>query len=112
MGMGRIEMSMCISRWTLLTTLALAIVAPRHAVAQVQSEAPDGVYPGRYVANCKPAGNGGCVCDTDSQRRASTSADVASTVDGQVTDIRDPEYLRMIEWFRQTCTSLMQERRR
>jgi hypothetical protein len=65
---GSLEMLTRISRWTLLTTLALAIMAPRYAVAQAQSEAPEEVYPGRYVANCKPAGNGGCVCDTDEPR--------------------------------------------
>ena len=87
-------MSARISRWTLLITLALAIMAPRNAVAQAQSEAPAQIYPGRYVANCKPAGNSGCACDADPQ------------------NIHDPEYLRMIEWLVQTCTSLMQSERR
>jgi hypothetical protein len=75
-------------RWTLLITLALAIMAPRNATAQLQSEPPDEIYPGRYVANCKPAVKSGCVCDSDSQ------------------------YLRMIEWLLQTCTSLKQSERR
>src|SRR5262249_58365396 len=39
--------------------------------SQAQSEAPGEVYPGRFVANCKPAGNSGCVCDTDRQKQAS-----------------------------------------
>ena len=70
-------------RWTLLITLALAIMAPRNATAQLQSEPPDEIYPGRYVANCKPA-----------------------------VKIRDPEYLRIIERLLQTCTSLKQSERR
>jgi len=85
-------MSTRISRWALLITLVFAIMAPRNAVAQAQSEAP--IYPGRYVANCKPTGNSGCACDADPQ------------------NIHDPEYLRMIEWLLQTCTSLMQSERR
>jgi hypothetical protein len=79
------------SRWTLLTVLALAIMAPRYAIAQAQSEAPGEAYPGRFVANCKPAGNSGCACDADPQH------------------IHDPEYLRMIEWLLETCSGgLMQ----
>src|SRR5262249_8836660 len=80
--------------------------------SQAQSEAPGEVYPGRFVANCKPAGNSGCVCDTDRQKQASTSADFVSGDEGFVTDIRDPEHLRLIEWVRQTCTSLMQSEKR
>jgi len=53
-------MTRIISRWTLLIILALAIMAPRNAVAQAQSEAPDQIYPGRYASNCKPAGNSVC----------------------------------------------------
>jgi hypothetical protein len=83
-------MSTRTSRWTLLITFALAITAPRNATAQPQSEPPDGIYPGRYAANCKPAGNSGCACDADPQ------------------NIHNPEYLRMIEWLLQTCSSLMQ----
>ena len=83
-------MSTRISRWTLLTIIGLAIMAPRYAVAQAQSETPGEVYPGRFVANCKPAGNSGCACDADPQ------------------NIHNPEYLRMIEWLLQTCSSLMQ----
>ena len=85
-------MSTRISRWMLIT-LALAIMAPRNAVAQAQSETSAQTYPGRYAANCKPAGNS-CACDADAQ------------------NIHDPEYLRMIEWLLQTCTSLMQSERR
>jgi hypothetical protein len=79
-------MSTRISRWTLLTILALALMGPRYAVAQAQSEAPGTVYPGRLVANCKPAGNSGCACDADPQ------------------NIHNPEYLRMIEWLLQMCS--------
>ena len=87
-------MSTRISRWTLLITLALAIMAPRNAVAQAQSEAAAQIYPGHYASNCKPAGNSGCACDADAR------------------NIHDPEYLRMIEWLLQTCTSLMQSEKR
>src|SRR5262249_430433 len=80
--------------------------------AKAQSDALSEVYPGRFVANCKPAGNGGCACDTDRQKRVSTSADFVSEDEGFVTDIRDPEHLRLIEWVRQTCTWLMQSEKR
>ena len=62
--------------------------------AQAQSEAHGEGYPGRFVANCKPAGNSGCACDADPQ------------------NIHDQEYLRMIEWLLQTCSSLMQSETR
>ena len=83
-----------ISLWAPLTILALALMVPPRAVAQAQSEALAQIYPGRYASNCKPAGNSGCACDADPQ------------------NIHDPEYLRMIEWLLQTCTSLMQSERR
>jgi hypothetical protein len=50
---------------------------------------------GRNVRiDIKPAGHSVCACDADPQ------------------NIHDPEYLRMIEWLLQTCTSLMQSERR
>jgi hypothetical protein len=89
-GLIEVEMNTRISRWTLLTILALAMMAPRFAVAQAQSEAPGEIYPGRFVAKCKPAGNSGCACDADPQ------------------NIHNPEHLRMTEWLLQTCSWLIQ----
>jgi hypothetical protein len=55
------------------------------------NEGFESVYPGRYVANCKPAPVVGCVC---------------------VTEVGDPledvETSRMLEWMRRTCTAVTQ----
>ena len=65
----------------------------RATSAQTQRRRRYDCSPVHYAANCKPAGNS-CACDADAQ------------------NIHDPEYLRMIEWLLQTCTSLMQSERR
>ena len=64
------------------------------------------IYPGRYVANCKPAPIVGCVCDTDlagSTRPLFQTAGDSNAHDGHIEGI---EYLRMIEWLRATCTAV------
>ena len=64
------------------------------------------LYPGRYVANCKPAPIVGCVCKTDltgSTRQLFQTAGDSNDHDGRIGGI---EYLRMMEWLRATCTAV------
>jgi hypothetical protein len=69
-----------------------------HAGEDLQS-----VYPGRYIAHCKPAQTGECVCVADS-----TPHRVQNTVEAADPKARidDPEYLRMLEWLRLTCDAV------
>jgi hypothetical protein len=95
-----------ISRWATLTIFALAILAPPRAVAQAQSEARDEIYPGRYVTNCKPAPNIGCLCSRDPQGEMSVFPELIGAADHRSKDVRDAEYLQMLTWLRRTCTSV------
>jgi hypothetical protein len=53
-------------------------------------ESLESVYPGRYVANCKPAPVVGCVCGEPNG------------------PIEDMETSRMLVWMRRTCTAVTQ----
>ena len=70
------------------------------------AESPEGLYPGRYVANCKPAPIVGCVCQTDPTgpaRQLFGTAGESNDDEGRPGDI---EYLRMLEWLRATCSAV------
>jgi hypothetical protein len=99
-----------LSRWALLTALALATTALGRTLAEAQVGEPDAanLYPGRYVAVCTPAPIIGCVCTADSPGEVLTFAELASAADDHRNDARDTEYLRMIAWLRRTCASLTQ----
>jgi hypothetical protein len=71
----------------------------------------ESVYPGRYVANCKPAPTVGCVCETDSAMQTPQLAQNTNDVADHNGRIRDIEYLRMIEWMRLTCNAVTQSGR-
>ena len=68
-------------------------------------ESSDALYPGRYVANCKPAPIVGCVCETDTagQTRQLFQTDSELAYHARIGDI---EYLRMTEWLRATCIAV------
>ena len=69
-------------------------------------ESSDALYPGRYVANCKPAPIVGCVCKTDStgpMRQIFQTAGESDEHEGRPGDI---EYVRMMEWLRATCSAV------
>jgi hypothetical protein len=69
-------------------------------------ESSEALYPGRYVANCKPAPIVGCVCKTDSTgptRQLFQTAGESDDHEGRPGDI---EYLRMMEWLRATCSAV------
>ena len=68
-------------------------------------ESSDALYPGRYVANCKPAPIVGCVCKTDSTgptRQIFQTAGESDDHEGRPGDI---QYQRMMEWLRATCSA-------
>ena len=89
------------SRWGTLISL-VSLLGAVLSLAQAQADGLDesNLYPGRYVAACKPASVVGCVCSTGSHEQISAFA--------LKTDVgvRDPAYWRMIEWLRRSCTSL------
>jgi hypothetical protein len=88
--------------------LASLLGAVPSAFAQAQPDGLDNsnLYPSRYVAACKPAPIVGCVCSTDSHEQISVFAGLAAGVKTDVAGVRDPDYWRMIEWLRRSCTSL------
>jgi hypothetical protein len=103
-------MSTRLSRWALLTALALAVPTVRPTIAEAQADVPDAanLYPGRYVAACTPAPIFGCVCTTESPGEVFTFTELDSIIDHHLKAVGDTEYLRMIAWLRRTCASLTQ----
>jgi hypothetical protein len=81
-----------------LVVLALQMQADGFNLANAD-ELAEPLYPGRYVANCKPAAGFGCICDTDSTSQVSVSS-----------DIQNVELRRLVEWMRLTCAAITQPR--
>jgi hypothetical protein len=69
-------------------------------------ESSDQLYPGRYVANCKPEPFVGCVCKTDSTGPTRQLFQAAGESDNHEGSLGDIEYLRMVEWLRATCSTV------
>jgi hypothetical protein len=69
-------------------------------------EVAEQLYPGRYAAVCKPMPMFGCVCDTDLAGQIPAFTQLAKEFNVDNSVIRDAEYLRMIERFRQTCDAV------
>jgi hypothetical protein len=69
-------------------------------------EATDPLYPGRYVATCKPGPMFGCVCEADSGRQLSIFPQFTSDAGYLTVSNLEVEYLRMIEWLRRTCQAV------
>ena len=90
-----------------LIALALQMQAGRLAITVARADDISGaLYPGRYVANCKPAPIVGCVCKTDPTgpaRQLFQTAGESNDDEGRPGDI---EYLRMMEWLRATCSAV------
>src|SRR6516164_9527576 len=83
--------------YVLLIALGCEMQTGGSAITRARAdESSDALYPGRYVANCKPAPIVGCVCETDT---AGQTRQLFQT-DARIGDI---EYLRMTEWLRATC---------
>jgi hypothetical protein len=102
----------CGGWWTriaaVLLTLVLTLLVVGGALAQSQADAPHAtnLYPGRYVAVCKPAPIIGCLCSSDPQGEMSVFPELIGAADHRSKDVRDAEYLQMLTWLRRTCTSV------
>jgi hypothetical protein len=104
-------MSMRLSRWTLLTGLAVAVMTLGPTIAAAQADVSDAanLYPGGHAARCIPAPIFGCVCSIDPSGEAVMFADLDSMADHHFKDdLADSEHSRMISWLRRTCESLTQ----
>jgi hypothetical protein len=94
------------------SAVLLALVLPQLVVgetlAQSQAGAPHitNLYPGRYVAVCKPAPIIGCLCSSDSHGEISVFPELTGAADHRLEDVKDTEYLQMVTWLRRTCASL------
>jgi hypothetical protein len=94
------------------SAVLLALVLPQlvvgEAPAQSQADTPHAtnLYPGRYVAVCKPAPIIGCLCSSDSQSEMSVFPELTNAADHRPKDARDTEYLQMVTWLRRTCALL------
>jgi hypothetical protein len=84
--------------------IALVFQIPAGGFAVTAAHADEDLYPGRYVAHCKQSPIGGCVCTADSAGPTPQLAQSTQSVDPD--RIRDPEYLRMLEWLRLTCSAV------
>ena len=105
---GRSGAALC----SALVGVALPILAAGLTVTGAHAaEAAEPLYPGRYVATCKPAPVFGCVCETDSAGPAPTLPLLANESDADNSRMRDGEYSRMIEWLRLTCQAVTQSSR-
>jgi hypothetical protein len=94
-------------QWLVILVLQMQVAGSAPAGAD---EATEPLYPGRYVAHCKPAPISGCVCETDLLGQASTFSPVSSETEDRTDHIQDIEYRRMLEWLRLTCAAVTQSR--
>jgi hypothetical protein len=92
-----------------LVVLALQMQAGGFNLANAD-ELAEPLYPGRNVANCKPAPGFGCICDTDSTSQVSTLSPVRSKTRNDTGHIQDVELRRLVEWMRLTCAAITQPR--
>jgi hypothetical protein len=82
------------------------------AVTGVRAEeVTEQIYPGRFIAVCKPAPVFGCVCESELVGQAQAFPRLTSETAGDAGLIRDDEHLRAIEWFRLTCQAVTQSSR-
>jgi hypothetical protein len=83
------------------------------AVTGVRAEeVTEQIYPGRFIAVCKPAPVFGCVCESDLVGQAPAFPRLTSDTTGDAGPIHDDEHLRAIEWLRLTCQAVTQSSRR
>lgn len=106
---GRLSTLICLRLCTLLA-FALQLQAGGAVTVAHAEEVAEQLYPGRYVAVCKPMPIFGCVCDTDLAGQPPAFPRLAKEFNVDNSVIRDAEYLRMIEWSRLTCNVVTQSR--
>jgi hypothetical protein len=93
--------------YALLITVGCEIQPGGSAITGARAaEGSEGLYPGRYVANCKPAPIVGCVCQTDPTGPARQLFQTTGQADNDEGRTGDIEYLRMLEWLRATCSAV------
>lgn len=98
-------MSTRLSRCRLLVALPLALLLV--GLTQVNAEETSEYYPGDHVANCKPAPIVGCVCETDPLSQVSIFPQSTSSAGGGTDRIQDVQLLRLIDWLRRTCMTMI-----
>jgi hypothetical protein len=100
---GRLSTLICLRLCTLLA-FALQLQAGGAVTVAHAEEVAEQLYPGRYVAVCKPMPIFGCVCETDSPGQVVPFPQLTSEVGDHIDRIpRDGEYSRMIDWMRRAC---------
>jgi hypothetical protein len=72
-------------------------------------EATEALYPGRYVASCRPGPMVGCLCDTGTGQ-ASIFPQIISDAADAANPMQDHEFSQMVQWLRVTCASLAQSK--
>jgi hypothetical protein len=70
------------------------------------NENSEALYPGRYVANCKPAPIVGCACKTDPTGPTRQLFQTAGESNNDESRPGDVECLRMMEWLSATCSAV------
>jgi hypothetical protein len=102
------EILMSVLPWAVSLALVLPLLIVGEALAQSPADAPHAtnLYPGRYVAVCKPAPIIGCLCSSDSHGEISVFPELTGAADHRPEDVKDTEYLQMVTWLRRTCASL------
>jgi hypothetical protein len=68
-------------------------------------KAAEPLYPGRHIANCKPAPIVGCLCETDTGDASIFPQSVSDASDPAKLK-RDDEYSQMVQWLRLTCQTI------
>jgi hypothetical protein len=91
--------------YALLIALGCELLQPSEISPARADESSDELYPGRYVANCKPAPIVGCLCGTDTGH-ASIFPQSVSDVSDPAKLKRDGEYSQMVQWLRLTCQTI------
>jgi len=95
--------------YALLITVGCEMQPGESAITGVRAdESSEALYPGRYVANCKPAPLVDCVCQTDPTGPAQQLFGTAGESNDDEGRPGDIEYLRMMEWLRATCSAVTQ----
>jgi hypothetical protein len=108
-GQGGLTVSVCLLCVLLVSALQLQAGV---AVTGVRAEeVTEQIYPGRFIAVCKPAPVFGCVCESDLVGQAQAFPRLTSDTAGDAGLIRDDEHLRAIEWVRLTCQAVTQSSR-
>jgi hypothetical protein len=92
--------------YVLIIALGCEMRPGASAISRVRAyESSDALYPGRYVANCKPTPIVGCLCETDTGHASIFPQSVSDASDSAMP-ARDGEYSQMVQWLRLTCQTI------